>query len=213
MDISGIGSFLQTARKNKHLTQGAVAEQLGISAQAVSKWERGENLPDVAFFPDIAKIYGVDVNEILAAGQVLTKRNSFEEDLKKIQERLDVVIAAMFNEEDYEDTLDNILPYTNGGQKLEIMKIILKRRDFEVLEVLIPYLNKKTKTELLTYLLDESEYDAIENIIPAFTRKQREMIIFHFLQNPPDTDVIENFLPFFDKRQMEKIIELTEDEK
>ena len=205
MDISSVGKFLKTARKNKHVTQGYVAEQLGVSAQAVSKWERGENLPDIAFFPDIAQIYEIELNEILAAGQVSVKRNSFEEDLKKIQTRLDDVISGLFGIAEYESLLDDIMPYTNSTQRLEILREILGRRDYEILETFIPYLNNNMKTEMLTWLLDDSAYETIEEIIPIFTRKQRDLIVSHFTEYRVEEEIIENFVPFLDKSQREKL--------
>ena len=207
MDIISVGKFLQTARKNKHVTQGYVANQLGVSAQAVSKWERGENLPDIAFFPDIARIYDIDLNEILAAGQVAVKRNSFEEDLKKIQSRLGDVIGGLFDMEEYESLLDDILPYTNSSQRTDIMMVILEKRDYEILETLIPYMNNIMKTKMLTWLLDDTAYDVVEDIMPVFMRKQRDLIVAHFNKYQVDAEIVENFIPFFDKSQREKLIE------
>jgi transcriptional regulator with XRE-family HTH domain len=68
-------------RKENGLTQSQLADMLGVSYQAVSKWERGENLPDAYTLLDLAKIYGVTVDEILQ-GKIIPK-----EDQGKIQTR------------------------------------------------------------------------------------------------------------------------------
>jgi len=201
VDISGIGNFLKNSRKSKHLTQGFVADQLGISAQAISKWERGENLPDIAFFPDIARIYEVDIEEILGAG----KKNSFEEAIKKVQSQLDLVIDGLSVVDSYETVLDEILPYTNASQRLEILRLILKRRDYETLQALIPYMNNNMKTEVLLGLLAELAYDAIEDIMPIFTRKHRDLLVAHFIKQRTDVEIVENFIPFFDRKQKEDL--------
>lgn len=52
-------------RKEKGLTQRQVAEVLGVSDKAVSKWERGETMPDVALLPSLAEFYGVSLDELL----------------------------------------------------------------------------------------------------------------------------------------------------
>jgi len=203
VDISKIGVFLKAARKNKLITQGNVAEQLGISAQAVSKWERGENLPDIAFFPEIARIYGVEVDEILAAGQIAVKRNSFEEDLKKLQARIDLIIGDLFKTNNYETVLEDIMPYTNAAQRANILSQILVRRDFSALEILMPYLGKDNKTAMLHSLLKDEAYDVVEDMMPMFTRKQRDIIVSHLAAQNEGLDIIENFIPFFDKKQRE----------
>lgn len=60
-----IGKNLLRLRKGKNLTQDEVAERLGVSPQAVSKWENGISCPDIALLPDIAKIYGVMIDELM----------------------------------------------------------------------------------------------------------------------------------------------------
>jgi len=204
MDITRIGTFLKTARKNKHLTQGYVATQLGVSPQAVSKWERGENLPDIAFLPDIAHIYEIDVNDIFAAGQISLKQNSFEDDLKKLQSHIDSIIINLFDMQNYNTLLDDIMPYTNRIQRERILQMMLNYKDYEGLETLIPYMNNTMKTEMLSRLLNEAAYEVIEDIIPIFTRKQRDMIVAHFIEHPPAPEVIENFIPFLDLKNLRR---------
>lgn len=68
MDMNAISSYLQTLRREKDLTQAELGERLGVSAQAVSSWERAESLPDTSLLPDLAMIYDVSVDEILGGG-------------------------------------------------------------------------------------------------------------------------------------------------
>lgn len=51
-------------RRNARLTQEQFADQLGLSFQAVSKWENGLSCPDIALLPEIAKIYGISVGQL-----------------------------------------------------------------------------------------------------------------------------------------------------
>lgn len=44
IDMKEIGTYIQTCRKNKHLTQDGLGERLGVTAQSVSNWERGDSL-------------------------------------------------------------------------------------------------------------------------------------------------------------------------
>ena len=60
-----LGESLFGARKNKGLTQEAVAEKLGVSRQTVSKWETGETLPDIRQSKRLAVLYGMTLDELI----------------------------------------------------------------------------------------------------------------------------------------------------
>ena len=64
-----MGAFLQTERKKMGLTQAELSEKLGISPQAVSNWERGETVPDVAVLLDLAGELHCSVDAILSGGK------------------------------------------------------------------------------------------------------------------------------------------------
>ena len=75
MDQIKIGEFISSQRKKKNLTQAALAEKLGITDRAVSKWERGKGLPDVSLMLDLCEIFGITVNELLC-GEEISMENS-----------------------------------------------------------------------------------------------------------------------------------------
>ena len=70
-----IGEFIASQRKLQNLTQAALAERLGITDRAVSKWERGKGLPDVSIMLDLCEILGITVNELLC-GERISMENS-----------------------------------------------------------------------------------------------------------------------------------------
>ncbi|MCL2415507.1 MAG: helix-turn-helix transcriptional regulator [Defluviitaleaceae bacterium] len=209
MNISDIGDFLRQTRKGKKLTQNDIAEKLGISPQAVSKWERGENLPDVTFMPDIAKILGISVEQILNAGVDIDEETDidreFDNILKNLQQQLDSIISALLDDDNYALALDELLPYTNNTQRKRIMEFILERGDYENLDILILYMGKNMKTYLLKNLLQAKAYETIENIIPAFARMHRDLIAEHFENEKIGIEITENFMPFFDANQKRRI--------
>ncbi len=59
-----IGKNIYELRKAKRLTQGQLADKLGVSEQAVSKWENNICAPDVSVFPLLAKLFGVSIDRI-----------------------------------------------------------------------------------------------------------------------------------------------------
>ncbi|MCH5187868.1 MAG: helix-turn-helix transcriptional regulator [Oscillospiraceae bacterium] len=65
-----IAENLRRLRTGKGLRQEELAKHIGISVQSVSKWERGEALPDTVLLPNIAEFYGVTVDELLGVGKI-----------------------------------------------------------------------------------------------------------------------------------------------
>lgn len=65
MDCKKSGALIRSLRLNKNMTQSALAEKLGISVQAVSKWERGLGYPDVSLINELSAILGVDAKGLL----------------------------------------------------------------------------------------------------------------------------------------------------
>ena len=61
-----IGKRIAALRREKGLKQEELAEKLGVSAQAVSKWENDQTCPDISLLPLLAKTLGVSVDELLS---------------------------------------------------------------------------------------------------------------------------------------------------
>ena len=61
-----LGTNIMTYRKRHRLTQAGLAEKLNYSDKAVSKWERGESIPDVLTLMQLAELFGVQVDDLLA---------------------------------------------------------------------------------------------------------------------------------------------------
>lgn len=69
MKTEKIGQQIAALRKAKGITQNELGERVGVSFQAVSKWERGETLPDVAVLPDLARVLETSIDYILLGGE------------------------------------------------------------------------------------------------------------------------------------------------
>jgi transcriptional regulator with XRE-family HTH domain len=117
------GKYIMILRKTKRLTQQKLADKLGISHQAVSLWERGETMPDIAVLPTLAKALGTTIDKILAANSddftgfdeiidsvnlIKQKKRSISKD-EEIKEYLNSVIKRlneMVESYDYDDEKD-----------------------------------------------------------------------------------------------------------
>ena len=71
MDTMKIGGYIQHLRKAANLTQRELAEKLGVSFQAVSKWENGDALPDVSLLLPLCDILNTTADKLLNGGSIL----------------------------------------------------------------------------------------------------------------------------------------------
>ena len=73
MDQVKIGQFIATCRKEQGMTQANLAEKLGITDRAVSKWETGRSLPDSGIMLELCKFLHINVNELLSGEKIMTE--------------------------------------------------------------------------------------------------------------------------------------------
>ena len=79
-----LGRRIAVLRKEKGLKQEELAEKLGISGQAVSKWENDQTCPDISLLPQLAGILGVSVDELLSGkGEMVPAVRILPEDQRK----------------------------------------------------------------------------------------------------------------------------------
>ena len=85
MDQKKIGSFLKELRKEKGITQEQFAEIINVSGRTVSRWETGNNMPDISLLVEIADYFDVSIPEIINGER---KSNIMEKEVKEVAEML-----------------------------------------------------------------------------------------------------------------------------
>ena len=74
MNQEKIGNIIRKIRKENHMSQQDFADKYNVSFQAVSKWETGKNIPDIAIINQICNDYNLDINNFLDAKKIKKKR-------------------------------------------------------------------------------------------------------------------------------------------
>lgn len=107
IDQIKIGKFIAAKRKEKTITQAEVAESLGITDRAVSKWERGLALPDASLMMKLCSILGISITDLLTgeetmednykdkAEKLIVEIRKKEEENNKYLLRLEIVIGVL----------------------------------------------------------------------------------------------------------------------
>ena len=94
MDNNELGITISEKRKALKLTQQELADAVGVTNKAVSKWELGYSLPDITNFKSIAKALECDVLDLLSAGQVIDSDKLEEKEVVSIMEKsLEVLLS------------------------------------------------------------------------------------------------------------------------
>ena len=104
MDIT-LGERISTLRRQKELTQENLAKELNVSAQAVSKWENDQTCPDISLLPELARILGVTVDELLTG---------------KPETLPTVRIAKPDEEKNFDDLILRIIVDSADGDKVRV---------------------------------------------------------------------------------------------
>ena len=76
-----IGEKIREYRQKKGLTQDALAAELYVSAQAVSKWENGQTMPDISILLPLSRVLEIGVNELLGGH----RRAEFEDRFQQMK--------------------------------------------------------------------------------------------------------------------------------
>ena len=107
MNQGKIGAFISERRKAKGWTQSQLAEKLGITDKAVSKWETGRSMPDLSLFMPLCTLLEITLNELFA-GECISEQNLKE----KADEVLMSVIASWLGQEKQISTAPSIVTKT-----------------------------------------------------------------------------------------------------
>ena len=85
MDQIKAGAFLKELRKEKGITQEQLAEKLGVSGRTISRWETGNNMPDISLLVEIAEYFDVSIPEIIKGER---KSEEMKEEAKEVAETM-----------------------------------------------------------------------------------------------------------------------------
>lgn len=112
--MNNIGDRITTLRKELNMSQEVLAERIGVSRQAISKWERGEATPDIYNITALADIFELSIDEFIRGEEFDLKRKKpkvIAIELKQNAEKLIMLAIAIFLVSAFGFT---ILPFSNN---------------------------------------------------------------------------------------------------
>ncbi len=113
MNMNIISKYLQFLRKSNNYTQDDLAKKLGISRQAISKWETGTTIPDLEVLLKISKLYDITINDILEP-KIQPERITDFEQISTISEKELKEVLKQFDTNSLVTALMGASPETNS---------------------------------------------------------------------------------------------------
>lgn len=139
--MNHIGNTISKMRQNKGMTQEEFASRLGVTAQAVSRWERGNSLPDISLIKGICNVLSISANTLLEI-----------EDENKVIENSDICMekeirSNLFAEPLVLDFGSELIPFVAEGLKTDYLNQCRKELVRET-GILIPILRVRDNLSL-----------------------------------------------------------------
>lgn len=198
-NMKQIGKKITELRKRNNMTQMELADKLNISFQAVSNWERGNTMPDIAKLPELATIFQTSIDELLSGN------SSFIESI--IEGTVNTYIEeGKLTENEVIDALPLLKP-TQAEH-------ILKKADvssFEKISILLPYLSSDSIAELATAAIKngtnvDNFLPYVDDFLPCIDEDVVADLAVIVLKKGLSID---NFIPYMDEYGANKLAVLT----
>ncbi|MBQ7363096.1 MAG: helix-turn-helix transcriptional regulator [Clostridia bacterium] len=108
-----IGKTIKELRKSRGLTQEELAEKIGVTAQAISKWENESGMPDLSQIVPLAHVFGVSADTILGTGDI-KKNEDVSEIMRRAQSKLTFPLTTECLTDKYNVLLEGLKIYPNN---------------------------------------------------------------------------------------------------
>jgi len=211
-DMHRIGRTIAELRREHNMTQMALADEMGVSFQAVSNWERGQSMPDISKLPELAELFGTTIDALLGCHSPLIEKAAEG----KLEELPELTV----------EELTETAPLLPPKQVDNLADKLLELSNFPDMEELLPFLSTGKVDEIarahmqaglsIDELLPFMSEDCVDEI--ARTRAQSGLSIDELLPFLYEDSVdelarqlnaaghsIDELLPFMSKDALDEI--------
>lgn len=229
-DVRMVSQRIRDARISKNLTQSNLADELGVSYQAVSNWERGNSLPDISKYADLCRILDLKLEDLLGGGSDTNAVSKFIEHKKG--ENTDPMtveeiesMADLLTPEDLKETVNEHLnkvsfdlkdikrlaPFLDTETLDKLVKDIVPD-DLQAIVGLAPFLSQDTLISLVDRISSTGnlEMSWLAKIMP-FLKKDSADRLVEYLE-PEDIKEIRKIAPFLCKSTIKRLLDRLDDD-
>lgn len=229
-DVRRVSQQIRDARIRRNMTQSNLADELGVSYQAVSNWERGNSLPDISKYEDLCRILDLKLEDLLGGGSNADAVSKFMDHRK--DENADPVtveeielVAELLAPEDLKKTVQGYLDQLTFD--LSAAKHLAPFLDTETLDELVENMaldDPHAVVELAPFLSQEAlvstaerfsaagkmEISWLKKLMPFLKKDSSDRLVEHL--EPEEIEDLAKIAPFLRKRTIVHLLEKLENE-
>ena len=217
-DVQIVGRKIGKLRKKCNLTQMELADRMGVSYQAVSNWERGSSMPDISKLPELAGIFGVSVDSLLAgnSGEEMIQHvlsGDVEDYIQRSAAPLEEIaeVAPLLKPSQVEEIVDNLVN-TAGWTNETAGEGPKKKINVEVLEELAPFLDQDQLAELVGWVeAGTVTMEIVAELAPFLNKENLNRLLEHASRDEKIAgEILGDLAPFLDQGQLGELVSRVE---
>lgn len=179
-DMQKIGRRISALRRSRSMTQTELAERLGISFQAVSSWERGNAMPDIAKLPELAKMFNVTIDWLLGSPDEIADEPLSGVDQAPVMTSAEKKTAVPAGE--------TVVALPENQAMIPMDKTQQEEKDQMLLEVeemkeLSQYLPSETLLQVALHVLDSADAESVNEMMAVILGQMEEEEVDELAEN------------------------------
>ncbi len=214
-DMHRTGRTIAELRRTRNMTQMQLADEMGVSYQAVSNWERGQSMPDVSKLPELAELFGTTIDHLLGRKSPMIEAAAAG-DLSSVQVTPDELAAAaplltpnqvdqaavsLAGELDDASTLNALLPFLSEDKVNELSRTMLQQG--KNIDSLLPFMREDVIDRIASAKADQRE--SIDSLLPV---SSEEVIDGIALERIKQRRMINDLTPFTSEALLNRLADL-----
>jgi len=220
-DTLQVGKRIREARIKRNLTQTAVADAMGVSFQAVSNWERGNSMPDIAKIPELCELLNVTFDELVGVAspketrvvkKVMTGETVTPEEAATVAPLLSPETVRESAEQAKErgeslklETLLSLAPYLDEDDLDALAKDAVSA-DLSVLCALAPFLSERTLSDLAK-TVEQEDFSKLVALAPFLSDETLNAIALRAADHADvDSGILTGLAPFLSDETLNALV-------
>lgn len=196
-DTMKVAQKIREARNVRNMTQMALADEMGVSYQAVSNWERGNSMPDISKLEQLCNVLHITIYELLGSDDHQARTVSKilrDEELPEAEEVAEIapIVPPKKIKEAVSETakkrqvnwnaIMNMAPFLDSETLDEILQNV-EPGDYKHIISLAPFLGKDTMDKLVDKLLETGDAKGLEGLYPFLGRDTMRKLVQKMMES------------------------------